>query len=462
MNSLDSEKIAEANPAAKQLPTNTNVGMRILWGCAFFSILALGCLWAWSFHKESDKTTLWALRDTPYPVEEQIIPLNHLYGKTSKKVYRAESVIEGADPATFTIIDDSYSKDSNNVYYGTKSITAADPESFVLLEEDYAKDAHHVYYFKDIVEGADPETFSIVDTSYSKDAHAVYTYDDESSTVKKLALDIDPLTFTVVQDDVIKDSTHVYFRDYLGSAYRQVIGVDAATFEYAGICIWVEKSQGRYFKDKDFVYVENYGSEGNRVIPTSINARSFEYLGAASINEMVGVAYVKDAQHVYYSCGDLLDEADPATFTYFSNGFSKDKDTVWLQGEILPNADSETFAEMQGSQYGKDKNTVWFFNTPVEGADPQTFEVYSASPYYAKDVNSVYLNGKVLPESDPETFVLFDRGYYTKDKNHVYTAEGKVIFDADPSTFQTGYEYGEAQDKNFIYRYGEVVGKVGE
>ena len=105
--------------------------------------------------------------------------------------------------------------------------------------------------------------------------------------------------------------------------------------------------------------------------------------------------FAKDAQHVYRtrfakdgeSDGQIIPNADPATFTVIGWVFAKDKNTVWsaragegLSGLYpLPDADTTTFEAIPFQNdvvgYFRDKNHVYWMEGIIQSADPATFMV---------------------------------------------------------------------------------------
>jgi hypothetical protein len=88
------------------------------------------------------------------------------------------SLIPGADPTTFEVIDQIYAKDTKYVYMienprevgspDHQVIEDADPETFSLIVDSnsptgysnvYTKDSTHVFAFGEIIQSADPKTF---------------------------------------------------------------------------------------------------------------------------------------------------------------------------------------------------------------------------------------------------------------------------------------------------------------
>jgi hypothetical protein len=108
-------------------------------------------------------------------------------------------------------------------------------------------------------------------------------------------------------------------------------------------------------------------------------------------------------------------QVDPATFEIVSEGgLAKDKNNVYLFGEISPNLDSESFKEL-GYRYKQTKDGIFILNInletakmfeiiKIEGIDIASFEVinfsdtpsYVRSIYDAKDKNNYYKEGVIV------------------------------------------------------------------
>lgn len=99
--------------------------------------------------------------------------ITYEYSTNGAAVYYKTMLVEGADIASFTPIENgrymhSYAKDKRNVYYLNKRILGADPQSFKVLwqlppegcrDALYSRDKNNVYFKNTIVIGADPESF---------------------------------------------------------------------------------------------------------------------------------------------------------------------------------------------------------------------------------------------------------------------------------------------------------------
>jgi hypothetical protein len=142
------------------------------------------------------------------------------YGGVDSSVRRQEVV--GADTASFTSIDNFYARDKSHVYQGGTVLTGADPASFQLLE-GFTKDRSHVWD-GDIVISTDPANFEAFDGGGAKDGTAVYCNNGA-------VLSPDPTHFVILQFEdkgsilsFSKDSRAVYY------GCGPIAGADPATF----------------------------------------------------------------------------------------------------------------------------------------------------------------------------------------------------------------------------------------
>ena len=127
------------------------------------------------------------------------------YAKDKKQVYffsyqtGLADVIQGADPATFSVVaSDSFQdsnaeegayfiwvgEDKNHVYDTTNVISGADPSSFVMLKDPrgeytiYTKDAHNIFslFSNAAIPGADYATFHATGRATAADKSHLYQY----------------------------------------------------------------------------------------------------------------------------------------------------------------------------------------------------------------------------------------------------------------------------------------------
>ena len=84
--------------------------------------------------------------------------------------------IQGADPATFKVLNGSYATDRKTAYFKDKQILGSQPETFVAMSEIYAKDQNHVFYQDQVVNGADPNTFGTAQDDFGRDKTDIYLH----------------------------------------------------------------------------------------------------------------------------------------------------------------------------------------------------------------------------------------------------------------------------------------------
>jgi len=195
--------------------------------------------------------------------------------------------------------------------------------------------------------------------------------------------------------------------------------------------------------------------------------------------------WVKDS--VVYNRSSILD-ADVSTFQELRDGWAKDKDFVYRDGQkqayvdidpktlrvISPyvldkdnvwtsnlrtidkitNADVKSFTVLKGinypyleGPYAKDKNTAYYYSNVIQNADVNSLVFLGGE--YAKDKNRVYKRGEVLPDVDTDSFV-FVGNYYTKDKNQVFYEDEKLDIEIDPASFEFIY-YSIIKDDKRVY-----------
>ena len=83
--------------------------------------------------------------------------------------------------------------------------------------------------------------------------------------------------------------------------------------------------------------------------------------------------YAKDSRHVYYGDQLLIPEADPESFSFYPSGiYVHDNTHVYCVGLSVPGANSSSFIDL-GNGYGKDQQHVWYDGDVVTGHGGQDF-----------------------------------------------------------------------------------------
>ena len=137
--------------------------------------------------------------------------------------------------------------------------------------------------------------------------------------------------------------------------------------------------------------------------------------------------------------------ADFASFQVIEDGYAIDKNNVYFDGEIVPDADPKTFSYVK-YYYGKDKNDYFYKNTPLHISDMQSVKQCGS---WLVDRNYIYWQDGKTQVGDYDSFEVIEKSYYAKDKYQVYYKD-TIITDADPVSFQAQKWY-IGQDKNGVY-----------
>lgn len=250
------------------------------------------------------------------------------WAKDRNHVYFRESPIIGADPTTFTLIDETFAKDKNHVYFtsdyetpSVKILPDADPKTFKIVYEAspifdiyYSKDGRHAFRNANIIPNSDARSFTVIDNNWSKDNKHVYY---ETTALPGA----DPRSFNKINDYFEKDAHHIYLREKL-------------------------------IKDADI--------------------KSFQILNTN---------YSKDKKHVFF-WGNEIPGADAASFQILGNEYAKDRNQVYattISGGVtsVVGADPNTFNDVSSKygEFGRDKNNIYFDDTVFPVVNPASFEI---------------------------------------------------------------------------------------
>lgn len=184
--------------------------------------------------------------------------------------------------------------------------------------------------------------------------------------------------------------------------------------------------------------------------------------------------YSKDKNNVY-SHNEKIDWLDVNNFSIISDDYVKDdknvfcyiedlnKDFFWFKQII--NADVDTF-EFLIQWYSKDKNNVYFNWEIMTWANPKTFSIngfdedydeeilYDYNIGYSRDNKSIFIYWEKIDWVDLDSFEIID-SWYSKDKNNVYY-RNNIIKLADLKSFESTWNRN-AKDKNNDYSWGEII-----
>lgn len=387
-----------------------------------------------------------------------------LYGRDQDHIWREDDLIEGADLASFKIIDGFYSKDKNFVYHSDQKIRStkeklsevlpydeqtsqnemisADPATFKVLGPAYSADKNYIYYGSSLLRNADRRGFEdltkdeggsgiYVVGAYGKDGRKVFRGD-------YMLTNADSKTFEVLSSSYQRDKNNLY---HYGRAVAYP-DLDPPSFQLL---------EGPYAKDKNQAYwlLELNNAAGMNAIK-GVDVETFIALDSF---------YSKDIRAVYYNLGmgnagasqAVIVGALPKSFFLLKDGFAKDAEHIYCIGMELTGVSTTTFTVLSNA-YSRDAATVYYGCAPLVGADPSTFEILGSG--YARDMDAVYRDGKRLAGINPAKFRAFDSAYFT-DGEKVYYVD-HVVDGADFATFAIAEKH-YMKDKNSLYLFGKKI-----
>ncbi|WP_183406967.1 DKNYY domain-containing protein [Nocardioides marmorisolisilvae] len=204
-------------------------------------------------------------------------------------------------------------------------------------------------------------------------------------------------------------------------------------------------SAGYYVRGDTVYYLDAFPGEASKL--PQADAKTFTILDTT---------YAKDKNAVYLD-GVVLPDADPGSFGLLEvSGYSKDATHVFMRDRVLSeDPDHFTFLNGDGG-VTKDSAHVYWSDGTVLSDDPQHFAILSQDGFYlfAKDGENVFVNGTAIKDADPGTFKV-ERGAYGKDSEGVFYFTGPV-HGADSSTFKV-LDGPYARDDAHAYWMGKVV-----
>ena len=163
--------------------------------------------------------------------------------------------------------------------------------------------------------------------------------------------------------------------------------------------------------------------------------------------------YKTDGKHVITDKGEIVKNANPATFTSLGVGYGADKGKVFYGSMEIENADNATFFVLNYG-YAKDKSYAYYNGEPICKLSCN-FRVFKQGDGYATDNINVYYKGILLENSNPMAFRLAgdnnfaDAEYLAADNVCTYR-NGQSIEHIDNETI-TSIGKNFFKDKNKVY-----------
>jgi hypothetical protein len=232
-----------------------------------------------------------------------------------------------------------YAGDAQHTYFDGKVIEGARGQDATSVIEEYgdskARDKHHVYYKDTVVEGADPASFELIGGGWmGRDKHDYYTPQYVGNEIRLLRMKVDMASFKLLVPTTTSttggfdpwnhidkllwayDKQHYYVGD------KACPIADASTFVVLDFG-YAKDAKQAYFLDKVIPGAD--GVTFQLVSPDHDKNWGHEF-----------GCYAKDAKHIYYQAR-VIEGADVATFTVVDERFFKDKNHRYLLGKVQGN-----------------------------------------------------------------------------------------------------------------------------
>ena len=154
--------------------------------------------------------------------------------------------------------------------------------------------------------------------------------------------------------------------------------------------------------------------------------------------------YKNDGKQVTWNTCDIwaghhsrVVDADPATFEDLGDGYARDDQYAFLEGDLIKGADGNTFKCLV-KRYAIDADHVFHHDTIMTSADPKTFKVHGW--YLTEDKNDYFWKGMAIHVEDKKTFVIMgdkedEKTKWAKDKNNAYYMGKHPVPNVDYDSF---------------------------
>lgn len=138
--------------------------------------------------------------------------------------------------------------------------------------------------------------------------------------------------------------------------------------------------------------------------------------------------------------------------------FGKDKDHLYIDGELIKNIDPHTFKFM-GNYIFRDKDSAYFFgfyndlnNCAIKGVNPNKLKLIQYP--WAKTNNLIIHGGEAIELNHVNDFVPIDEDW-GKTKEHI-VYNNHILYGADVKSFKITSSF-EGKDKRFRFEFGAIV-----
>ncbi|KQO75280.1 hypothetical protein ASF29_12760 [Rhizobium sp. Leaf262] len=336
----------------------------------------------------------------------------------------------------FRVLDDDYGLGSAHVYLEDRVIPGADPRSFSLMENTnyFARDKHRLYvktgshFFH--VDTLDPTTL-VANGPYVGDKHDLYHLYDSLTLSNGLKL------HETVRNSLCEEH-HMLLKDWLAKHYSDIVGWwhPAYPFNADGAeqiaDDWYRTSNAVFFKE---TLTTMRASQEVFNLVRGADPASFEPLDAS---------HARDAKNVFCR-SRRIDSVDRESFLPIEGLFGKDKAGVYFNGYRVEHADPAKFQVLRSVvPLAKDNKrvyvaaharTAWPFGHPddilvtLDEADADSFRTFGERGVWAADAARVYLRGEHQKKLDAGSFRFLcetKSNCWAADDNGLYRSNGTL------------------------------------
>lgn len=318
---------------------------------------------------------------------------------------RKEDRVDSKSPYYF------YSEDSAKILFDTnKGISSivgnsnyrdvtTDVQNFSVISTEYAKDSKFLYYQYIALKNGDINSFYWDnENKLPKDKKHVYHPVPESNKLKVIKF-ADPETYEIVKPELVcpgwyRDKNFYFYNHEKTDADRVTMNFESPYLPF----------------DKQFVFSVDKGKVKKRAYRGDI-----KILNPCLLRDSYTYYFKAGCDSVSYS----INYTDAEAFEYYDtyNHVFRVDHRIYFMGILINSGiiDVDSF-ELLDDMYSKDKDRVYYESELMKNADPATFEVLSGG--YAKDKNRVYSGGRVLEGYEPSTFIKDSWGRFPTDNDY--------------------------------------------
>jgi hypothetical protein len=130
-----------------------------------------------------------------------------------------------------------------------------------------------------------------------------------------------------------------------------------------------------------------------------------------------GVDDVAVYYKLYWAKTQELRGVDRKTASWISEGYLKDRKSVWFEGTRIKKADPDSFEVVSGT-IGLDKRSAYFTKHEIEGACPEGFRRLHGN--YIRCANGVWYQNERVPVTNLEKFEKFRYDDYGTDGESIF------------------------------------------